>query len=753
MKRWNITCLWLLSILLMGVACGGSVRVSHHAEVGSTHVAFVSVAPWGDAAGDLQPVFKLSADDALKEVAPFTQRADKRRMRATSIGVRAALPTTTGSATRTETFSSGSAEPEISETRTVTSATGDVSTVERPAPAGGERSAEALAPLARQTAVELARVDPMLKYRTAAALYQEVRMLSRYIRDVARRRRYVPYVTRVQLTVMPRRRGLPYDAYTTLSFMPCGVQYDDNATCDRVPYVTPLLITDNLELSDQSRTHSKLLQWAVGLAATYQGIGLAGDAASSIERLTKVTGRDINSLFTVGRVNDNTVRVRVGATHRASSEDEHALEPQNHYVTLLVLVPKEIAESDLDLVRMLRLQARTEFVDVDDGRSLPWKRDKAMPALRERIARYGVALEDNTIENLIGAVRKSEKVTFRNFLKGTCTNPAPEHCRATRYWAALWVDMSNYALDSAYASASLELPAVAKPQIFDQAALLTDDGKSKSIVTLRGRALHRTELVSVHLKHTRVVKGNTKDTVVAATDITVNERGNTLTLTFPSLAAFGLGIHPQTTRKAEKTVRTRTTQKGEKVEKTGKFGQVNTTEKTEKIVTTEQGETIENTDRGEGSSAKIFVTRRVFEYKPGPPRTTTEKTEDDDFTVVYRLDKNPTKAKPGFKISVGSTSLVATKSGDGEVIVHVTIEKNGAKQVLLDIDAQVAGVDSIQGPVPTLVKGTYVITKTSSFKLKLKNLVPNRTVTLKARNEKKINHTPLVLTVHRSVGK
>src|SRR6266481_5558802 len=62
------------------------------------------------------------------------------------------------------------------------------------------------------------KIDPMLRFWAAAALYQEVKLINRYVTDGAIADEYIPYVIRLQVSVMPRKRDLPYDAYSLISF-------------------------------------------------------------------------------------------------------------------------------------------------------------------------------------------------------------------------------------------------------------------------------------------------------------------------------------------------------------------------------------------------------------------------------------------------------------------------------------------------------------------------------------------------------
>src|SRR5574337_2160671 len=97
----------------------------------------------------------------------------------------------------------------------------------------------------------------MLRYWVATALYQEVKLLDRYVKDAAIAGDYYPYLMRIQVTLMPRRRDLPYDAYTDVAMFAGDfgdVQQDD------VPHLIPLLVTDDLEAMVQSRSVDQIRQ-------------------------------------------------------------------------------------------------------------------------------------------------------------------------------------------------------------------------------------------------------------------------------------------------------------------------------------------------------------------------------------------------------------------------------------------------------------------------------------------------------------
>src|SRR4030095_2771655 len=72
----------------------------------------------------------------------------------------------------------------------------------------------------------------------------------------------------------------------------------------------------------------------------------------------QVLGRDLNSLLTVARLSENTLRIRIGAVQEATAN--YAMVPRNHNITLLLMVPEGSPP-------LMELASRTELVDADTG--------------------------------------------------------------------------------------------------------------------------------------------------------------------------------------------------------------------------------------------------------------------------------------------------------------------------------------------------------------------------------------------------
>ena len=66
-------------------------------------------------------------------------------------------------------------------------------------------------------------VPAIIKYSSAVALYQEIKLLENYVKQALKMKDYTAYVLRVPVTVFPVRRDLPLDVYSTLSFFVTNV--------------------------------------------------------------------------------------------------------------------------------------------------------------------------------------------------------------------------------------------------------------------------------------------------------------------------------------------------------------------------------------------------------------------------------------------------------------------------------------------------------------------------------------------------
>ena len=212
-KKTFVRCLFLLvAICLPGCETLKPMepphRVVHQEEAGSTHVAVLSVARWDDYVKELQPNFALTAEDALARAGATTQDLEDKFVSSVSTALKLAPPTSS------VTTSHASGSPEM---RNEASGPGDVSKVATPTAAGAAVAPSSLPPATSVLATPPMQ-EPMLQYSLATALFQEITLINRYVKDATALQNFDPYVVRMQVTLLPLARREPYDAYSTISF-------------------------------------------------------------------------------------------------------------------------------------------------------------------------------------------------------------------------------------------------------------------------------------------------------------------------------------------------------------------------------------------------------------------------------------------------------------------------------------------------------------------------------------------------------
>jgi hypothetical protein len=582
-------------------------------EAAAVSISATLVAHWDDYVSVLGPKFEMkSGDEALKKVIPQTMAMDEKvlRMFGASLGITArdyeiertdADQSESDDATLTKTTTSDEDEGEQAEEGEEEKADDEEADEddEETRAETSDESEEQAGASARPSARDLPGLsdeqlkvsqDPMLEYLAATALYQEVQLLNRYIQDAALRRDYKPYVVRLQIGVTPYARNMPYDVYATLAFFG-----DRPGKPERLPIdtarrpaepsthrgvaarrrqehpqsltpvlVTPLLVTDNLEGALKSRAVNTIRDFVLALSVLTGKVDVDSKLTAYTDKLSRVLGTDLNSLFTVSQVNDNSVRVRLGAARQATSG--HAMIPRTHNVTLLVLVPNELNS------RRLRVEAATELRHATNGEALdipsPKSRRKEIQKKLKRYSKYVYSDSPEWAHYCYEGLKSfllyeydvwTASSDFTSFEQALYTA-----CETTTASANLWMELVELSGNRPYARASFELPeprAPRLPEAFDEQLILRDDKKSgKMTVTLHGgRDLIGSDLFATlelrvrREKQLTIVKTSGRKVVVstvgttygtfplrlASTDIAVG-RGY-IKLTFPSLAKEELG--------------------------------------------------------------------------------------------------------------------------------------------------------------------------------------------------------------------
>ncbi|MGH0029623.1 MAG: hypothetical protein ACQGVC_07525 [Myxococcota bacterium] len=535
----------LLLAALLGVACGGDrflqkePRVRSIDDVGSIRASVVSVEEWGEYVQGLVPGFKLTGDQALAKVVPDTRLLDERRLTASRTEFQAGLPGLGAGANPGDRFVD---TPPTTEGLDTSSS------------AAGTRTADGLGAVAPLTAANLDAVDPMTQYTAANALFQEVQLLNRAVRDAAQRDGYEPYVVRINVGLLTHRRNLPYDVYANLSFftqeivesISPGYLVEGELP---LPHVLPLLVTDSLEATMHSASLGRLIEIGLALQGTTGTTALGLDQDFSREDLERALGRDLNSLFMVSRLSDNTVRVRLGANQQVATN--YAVVPRNHTLTLLVLLPAEQAEPGCEVL----IQARTEMLHVRSGRALPPKSKRRDREDVNRIAeRFGLCDASVHVptcrKGLVSSMDRAYFAAVENDWNAYASSVRPLMSDTTDM-LQLWSELVNLAPGYYEDEVTFEVPDPGAGSFpTTQMATLVDDTKKTTVVRVHGGTRLRASRICSSLLFQDTSAGGSPTKAILPEQIDVDSRREIAVLTFRSLKALGLAKYASETGKS-----------------------------------------------------------------------------------------------------------------------------------------------------------------------------------------------------------
>jgi hypothetical protein len=174
---------------------------------------------------------------------------------------------------------------------------------------------------------------------------------------------------------------------------------------EALPVVVPLVVTDSLEGTQEYQAVQNLRQAALALSAVG---GPARGTASfnrTVDRLQEYEATRLNSVYSIGRLSENTIQVRMGATRYGNKFE---MVPRSVQSTLLLLVPREQAGQIVELV------ARPSFNNANTGAILRLSSEEALrePSLfgqrlidRDK-ARAMCGLRRNAAETAVESCRK-----------------------------------------------------------------------------------------------------------------------------------------------------------------------------------------------------------------------------------------------------------------------------------------------------------------------------------------------------------
>lgn len=491
----------VLPALLLAGACAPDdgmfrpVRAETMRDAGSVHLSVLSVAPWSKYVAALTPKFNLEADQALAQVARDSRWMDEHQKKSARLGSEPVLIGRDGQGGVNSVYGPPMQLPQ-GESLLNRDGHASVPRYDSGRSGGGMADLNPGAPAAGP--------DAMLQYTAATALFQEVQLLNRYIEDAAIPNGFRPYVVRLQISLMPSRRHAPYDAYTTISFFTRepdragslpesgrpGTPFGDG------PRVLPLIVTDNLEASVNRRSLDRMLGIYFGhvdfppgterfVSPLYEGL-----LSDSIRN--EVAGRDLNSLLTLARLSENTVRIRLGAMQETSAN--YAMVPRNHNITMLLMIP-EGAPALAEVV------CKTVLVDTTTGQPLRGSDDIDVSSVSRVLGRSWNLrdLDQSALEHLIASARRNDQNDF--FARLHRALPPGHQLRVRDQ--ALWIELVSLMVGDEFSSQVFELPGQEhdlerSTDLFNrQTVVAEDDGQAVRIVLRQARFPESAQIIGV----------------------------------------------------------------------------------------------------------------------------------------------------------------------------------------------------------------------------------------------------------------
>lgn len=330
----------------------GNATAASLDEAGSVHVSVISVMPWADVREKLRP--KLMADEATAraQAVPITFAMLDRYL--DILRLRASITPNTVKTTEMTTFKSATGQ-EDSETvdRTTTKAPGTPRDTAVPDPLAAGSKAGDLAAAA-------SGINSSLSARAVASYIQEIQALNSEVDHAAQRTNMDPYLMRVQVSVMPLRRHLGYDVYSNLSFFAYSEAGSTRTPAEYAPFVVPLLSSDSIETAQRNQNIEAIRDIGIALDLI-KGFGSVGAGfGSQRDRQQALAGLDVNSVMTMGRLADNTLRVRFGAANDAGGG--YVTHPRTNTISVLVYLPRT--------ANKMRVVSRQNWVHAVDGTPL-----------------------------------------------------------------------------------------------------------------------------------------------------------------------------------------------------------------------------------------------------------------------------------------------------------------------------------------------------------------------------------------------
>lgn len=367
-------------ILLIGGCTDPSLfshgHVLYSEDAANVYVSAYPAVPWTNISAKLSPNNNLTIEQASAMAVQVTQAEQSQAISTLAAGFALTLPGT--SSISTTTSSNGVTQTTASRTTSSGAVPSSSGTPSATIPAASAPSALAAA------------VDGSTLLTERTGLFQLAQILDNQIANEVLPEGYQVYLLTFQINLQPLHRDLPYDAYTDVSLFPANwseaVATSDLTSKDagQLPAVKlyPLIITDAMEATSVGRSVQIIRQASLQLSGIIYGAGVSAGLGRGSSDAQSVVGLDKNSVVTVGRVNDNTFRVRIGAENSGSSG--LALVPRSYNVSVVAMT-RWTQASKTDRVTALSVVTNTTIRN-DKGQKLDVGPARSRPKLAQEVA-------------------------------------------------------------------------------------------------------------------------------------------------------------------------------------------------------------------------------------------------------------------------------------------------------------------------------------------------------------------------------
>jgi len=410
-KLKSIRVVWLSVMILLLILGSGCMRnsffenptiVSNVEQLGSVQVTLHKPYLYKKYQKELQPNFKLSETEALKKSIPTTMGVYGYRGQSTKVSAEIKSPGSgfdiqekihtdedgVETSTKDETYTKKSSELPVVQVDNEHNLRTDIDRKE----------------------IEFDK-EPHFQYANATSLFQAVKLINQQFENFDYGDDYVPYVANIQITTMPLVRNAPYDAFIDINL--AGINGKKGSF---KPIIVPLLVTDSVEQRSSQFTSEQFRQLSLSIAALAEGVGFGFGISDAHKLIRMAIGKDYNSLLTVGRIGDDTLRVRVGAMQQPGSG--YAMLDRNYMVTVVVIVKKDDLK-DGSKPGALRKTSVVQIVDATSGKRLFSKYQQKSKETREQEV-LAIANQTNVnhklqlidAESLLKAVSTGDKNLF-----------------------------------------------------------------------------------------------------------------------------------------------------------------------------------------------------------------------------------------------------------------------------------------------------------------------------------------------------